>query len=345
MVGNIKVGGGAPISVQSMTNTDTRDIKSTLDQIAALSKAGCEIVRVAVPDHEAAEALVTLCRNTDVALVADIHFDYRLALASLKAGVAGLRLNPGNIGGPDRVREVALAAKAGQVPIRIGVNAGSLEPRILNKYGGITAAGMVESALDQAELLEQVGHKDIVLSLKASDVLLTIEAYRLVADRCEYPLHVGITEAGTIWRGTIRSAVGIGTLLQEGIGDTIRVSLTGDPVEEIRVGYEILRSLGLRQRGPTIISCPTCGRCQINLAKLAEEIEVAVADLETPLKIAIMGCAVNGPGEAREADVGIAGGRGSGLIFRRGKVVRKVPEDELVTALLAEIQTALSQQK
>ena len=210
---------------------------------------------------------------------------------------------------------------------------------------GITAAGMVESALDQAELLEQVGHKDIVLSLKASDVLLTIEAYRLVADRCEYPLHVGITEAGTIWRGTIRSAVGIGTLLQEGIGDTIRVSLTGDPVEEIRVGYEILRSLGLRQRGPTIISCPTCGRCQINLAKLAEEIEVAVADLETPLKIAIMGCAVNGPGEAREADVGIAGGRGSGLIFRRGKVVRKVPEDELVTALLAEIQTALSQQK
>lgn len=341
MVGDVKIGGGAPISVQSMTKTDTRDVKRTLSQISELAEGGCEIVRVAVPDQEAAQALISLCRGTTVPLVADIHFDYRLALTTIKAGVAGLRLNPGNIGGPDRVREVALAAKERQIPIRIGVNAGSLEQGLLKRHGGISAAGMVESALKQAELLEDIGHTAIVLSLKASDVLLTVDAYRLVADKCDYPLHVGITEAGTVWRGTIRSAVGIGVLLHEGIGDTIRVSLTGSPIEEVRVGYEILQALGLRQRGPVVISCPTCGRCQIDVAKLAQTVEAAVIDLDVPLKIAVMGCAVNGPGEAAEADVGVAGGRGAGLIFRRGKIVRKVPEEQMAAALLAEIRAEL----
>ncbi|HKM40136.1 MAG TPA: flavodoxin-dependent (E)-4-hydroxy-3-methylbut-2-enyl-diphosphate synthase, partial [bacterium] len=341
--GPVKIGGGSAISVQSMTKTDTRDIKGTSKQISALVDAGCELIRLAVPDLEAAQALATLCHNTSVPLIADIHFDYRLALAALKAGVAGLRLNPGNIGGPERVREVALAAKERQIPIRIGVNAGSLEPSIKERYGGINAAGMVESALNQAKLLEQVGHRDIILSLKSSNVLLTVDAYRMVADECDYPLHVGITEAGTVRRGTVRSAVGMGILLNEGIGDTIRVSLTSDPVEEVKVGYEILRSLELRQHGPDIIACPTCGRCEIDLDQLVKEIEAEVAHIKVPLKIAIMGCAVNGPGEAAEADVGVAGGRGAGLIFRRGQVIRKVPENELVEALLSEIEAELNQ--
>jgi (E)-4-hydroxy-3-methylbut-2-enyl-diphosphate synthase len=323
-----------------MTNTDTRDIKATLRQIEALKEAGCEIVRLAVPDEEAAGALKELCRRAPLPLVADIHFDYRLALAAIEAGVAGLRLNPGNIGGPERVRAVAKAAKERGIPIRIGVNAGSLEKSIREREGGVTPEGMVESALRQAALLEEEGHSAIVLSLKASDVPLTIRAYELAAARCDYPLHLGITEAGTPWRGTIRSAVGIGALLAQGIGDTIRVSLTGDPVEEVRVGYEILKALNLRQRGPVLISCPTCGRCQVDLIRLAQEVEKSLAGLEVPLKIAVMGCAVNGPGEAADADFGIAGGRGAGLIFRHGQIAKKVPEAELVSALLGEIKKA-----
>lgn len=339
-VGSVTVGGLAPVSVQSMTNTDTRDVKATLRQIDALKEAGCEIVRLAVPDQEAAGALREICRRAPLPLVADIHFDYRLALAAIEAGVAGLRLNPGNIGGPERVRAVAKAAKERGIPIRIGVNAGSLEKSVREREGGVTPEGMVESALRQAALLEEEGHSAIVLSLKASDVPLTIRAYELAAERCDYPLHLGITEAGTPWRGTIRSAVGIGALLAQGIGDTIRVSLTGDPVEEVRVGYEILKALNLRQRGPVLISCPTCGRCQIDLIRLAEEVEKALAALELPLKIAVMGCAVNGPGEAADADFGLAGGRGGGLIFRQGQIVKKVPEAELVAALLGEIKKA-----
>jgi (E)-4-hydroxy-3-methylbut-2-enyl-diphosphate synthase len=339
-VGSVTVGGLAPVSVQSMTNTDTRDIKATLRQIEALKEAGCEIVRLAVPDEEAAGALKEICRRAPLPLVADIHFDYRLALAAIEAGVAGLRLNPGNIGGPERVRAVAKAAKERGIPIRIGVNAGSLEKSIREREGGVTPEGMVESALRQAALLEEEGHSAIVLSLKASDVPLTIRAYELAAARCDYPLHLGITEAGTPWRGTIRSAVGIGALLAQGIGDTIRVSLTGDPVEEVRVGYEILKALNLRQRGPVLISCPTCGRCQVDLIRLAQEVEKSLAGLEVPLKIAVMGCAVNGPGEAADADFGIAGGRGAGLIFRHGQIAKKVPEAELVSALLGEIKKA-----
>lgn len=341
-VGDVVVGGEATISVQSMTNTDTRDEKSTMRQIVELSDAGCDIVRVAVPDREAAQVLPSLCRSSPVPLVADIHFDYRLALMAVEAGVAALRLNPGNIGGPERVRKVALAAKERGIPIRIGVNAGSLEKDIRDQYGGISAAAMVISALKQAALLEEVGHSAIILSLKASNVPLTVAAYRLAAEKCDYPLHLGITEAGTVWRGSIRSAVGLGVLLYHGIGDTIRVSLTGDPVEEVRVGYQILESLELRQCGPVIISCPTCGRCQIDLVKLTQEVEAAVADIKAPIKIAVMGCAVNGPGEAAEADFGVAGGHRAGIVFRRGQIVRKVPEEQLAAALLGEIKAALS---
>jgi (E)-4-hydroxy-3-methylbut-2-enyl-diphosphate synthase len=338
MVGNVLVGHGAPISVQSMTNTDTRDVKRTLYQISELADVGCEIVRVAVPDKEAAEALHYLCRSTPVPLVADIHFDYRLALLALEAGIAGLRINPGNIGDPDRVKKLALMAKEREVPIRIGVNAGSLDKKIQEEHGGITAEGMVKSALQQAVLLEDTGHSAIVLSLKASDIPLMIAAYRLAANKCDYPLHLGVTEAGTVGPGTIRSAVGLGVLLYEGIGDTIRVSLTGNPIEEVKAGYQILQSLNLRERGPVIISCPTCGRCQIDLIKLTQEVEKAVSSLKVPLRIAVMGCAVNGPGEAAGADFGVAGGRGSGLLFRRGKIVRKVPEEQLASALLEEIR-------
>ncbi|MGI6604182.1 MAG: flavodoxin-dependent (E)-4-hydroxy-3-methylbut-2-enyl-diphosphate synthase [Firmicutes bacterium] len=339
-VGSVTIGGGAPISVQSMTNTDTRDAATTLRQVNELAAAGCEIVRVAVPDQEAAEALGQICRQAPVPIVADIHFDYRLALAALAAGAHGLRLNPGNIGGPERVQAVARAACERGVPIRVGVNAGSLEKAIREREGGVTASGMVESALAQARLLEEAGLSDIVISLKASDVPLTIAAYELAAERCDYPLHLGITEAGTPMRGTIRSAVGLGALLARGIGDTIRVSLTGDPVEEVQVGYEILKALNLRQRGPVLISCPTCGRCEVNLIGLAQQVEQAISGLDLPLKIAVMGCVVNGPGEAAEADFGVAGGRGRGLIFRQGQVVRNVTEEELVPALLAELEAA-----
>ena len=335
-VGTVPVGGGAPVSVQSMTNTDTRDVAATLAQIRSLAEAGCEIVRCAVPDQQAAAALAAIRRDCPLALIADIHFDYRLALAALAAGVDGLRLNPGNIGARWKIEEVVRACAERQVPIRIGVNAGSLEKPLLEKYGHPTAAAMVASALGHIRILEELNYRELKISLKASDVRRTVAAYRLLAAQCDYPLHVGITEAGTTWAGTIKSAVGLGALLYDGIGDTLRVSLTGDPVEEVRVGWEILKSLELRERGPVFISCPTCGRCQIDLIPVAEEVERRLHDLPKKLVIAVMGCAVNGPGEAREADIGVAGGQGEGLLFRKGEVVRKVPAAQLADALVEE---------
>lgn len=340
-IGSVTVGGGAPVVIQSMTNTDTRDVESTVAQIRALQAAGCEIVRVAVPDEQAAQALGEIVRQSPVPVIADIHFDYRLAVASLKQGVHGLRLNPGNIGGRHRVEEVVRAAMERRVPIRIGVNAGSLEKELLAKYGGPTAQGMVESALGHVHLLEELGYEEIKVSLKASHVPLMLEAYRLIAKEIPYPLHVGVTEAGTVRSGVVKSAVGIGTLLAEGIGDTIRVSLTGDPLQEIPVALEILRVLGLRKQGVELISCPTCGRTQVDLVSLAEQVEERLAKLpplDKPLKIAVMGCAVNGPGEAREADFGIAGGKGKGLLFRKGEIIASLPEEELLPALMQEIE-------
>lgn len=340
-IGGVTVGGDAPIVIQSMTNTDTRDVKRTLTQIRALQDAGCDIVRVAVPDEEAAQALGGIVRQSPVPIIADIHFDYRLALASLKQGVHGLRLNPGNIGGRWKVEEVVRAAMERHVPIRIGVNAGSLEKELLAKYGGPTAQGMVDSALGHIRLLEELGYEEIKVSLKASDVPLMLKAYRLIAETVPYPLHVGVTEAGTVHSGVIKSAVGIGALLAEGIGDTIRVSLTGDPLLEIPVALDILRVLGLRRKGVELISCPTCGRTQVDLAALAESVENRLAELpplDKPLKIAVMGCAVNGPGEAREADFGIAGGKGKGLLFRKGEIIATLPEGGLLEALMQEIE-------
>lgn len=335
-LGGVALGGGAPVAVQSMCSTDTRDVAATAEQIRRLAAAGCEIVRCAVPDEAAALALADLRRQCPLPLVADIHFDYRLALTALQSGVDGLRLNPGNIGERWKVEEVVRACAERRVPIRIGVNAGSLEKDLLARYGHPTAEAMVESALRHVRVLEELNYGEIKISLKASDVRRTVEAYRLLAARVDYPLHIGITEAGTTWSGTIKSAVGLGVLLYEGIGDTLRVSLTGDPVAEVRVGWEILKSLGLRQRGPIFVSCPTCGRCQIDLIAVAEEVEARLQNLPRAITVAVMGCVVNGPGEAREADVGIAGGQGMGLLFRRGQVVRKVPEKELADALVAE---------
>jgi len=335
-IGNVAVGGGAPVSVQSMTNTDTRDAAATLAQIRRLAEAGCEIVRCAVPDEEAARALRAICRECPLPLIADIHFDYRLALTALESGVDGLRLNPGNIGERWKVEEVVRACAERKVPIRIGVNGGSLEKELLEKYGHPTAAAMAESALGHIRILEELGYREIKVSLKASDIRRTVEAYRLLAKEVDYPLHIGITEAGTTWSGTVKSAVGLGVLLHDCIGDTLRVSLTGDPVEEVRVGWEILKSLELRERGPVFVSCPTCGRCQIDLIGVAEEVERRLHDLPKKITVAVMGCVVNGPGEAREADVGIAGGKGQGLLFRKGEVVRKVPQAELADALVEE---------
>ncbi len=337
-IGKVQVGGGAPVSVQSMTNTDTRDALATVEQINQLAAEGCEIIRVAVPDREAALALPVILQGINIPLVADIHFDYRLALESLKFGVHGLRINPGNIGGRNRVEAVVTAAKERGVPIRIGVNAGSLEKELLEKYGGVTAGAMAESAMVHITILEELNFTDIKISLKASDIPLMLEAYHLLAGKVDYPFHIGVTEAGTLRSGSVKSAVGIGILLNEGIGDTLRVSLTGHPRHEIRVGYDILKALGLRRRGVELISCPTCGRTQINLIRIAEEVEEKLQYLDRPLKVAVMGCVVNGPGEAREADVGIAGGKGVGLIFRKGEIVRKVPEDDLVDELLKEIE-------
>ena len=344
-VGKVKVGGGAPIAVQSMTNTKTSDPVATLEQINRLAEAGCDIVRCAVPDIVAAEGLKTIVKESPIPVIADIHFDYKLALAAIEAGVDGLRLNPGNIGGNDRVAAVVEAAKKRNIPIRIGVNAGSLPKDLLEKYGHPTPEALVEAAWRHIRILEEMDYKNIKISLKAHDVPLTLAAYRLMASQCDYPLHVGITEAGTVNSGIIKSAVGIGTLLAEGIGDTIRVSLTGDPVREVKVGFEILKSLGLREYGPTLISCPTCGRTQINLEKLALEVERRLAEITEPITVAVMGCVVNGPGEAREADVGIAGGINEGLIFRKGEVLKKVAEADIIDELFAEIDKILLERK
>jgi len=340
-VGPVTIGGGAPIVVQSMTNTDTRDVEATLVQINALAAAGCEIVRLAVLDDEAATALKMIAHHSPLPVIADIHFDYRLAIRAIEQGVHGLRLNPGNIGARWKVQEVVRAAKEKQIPIRIGVNAGSLEKEFLEKYGGPTATGMIESALGHIRLLEDEGYHNIKVSLKASSVPLMLEAYRKISKVIDYPLHLGVTEAGTVRSGVVKSAIGIGTLLAEGIGDTIRVSLTGDPVREIPVALEILRVLDLRERSVELISCPTCGRTQVDLALLAENVEERLAHLpklDKPLKVAVMGCAVNGPGEAREADFGIAGGKGMGILFRKGEIVARFPENELLPALLREIE-------
>ncbi len=344
MLGDLPVGGGAPISVQTMTKTDTRDAEATIAQIRELEQLGCDIIRVAVPDELAARELARIRSGIGIPLVADIHFDYRLALQAIAAGVDGLRINPGNIGSQERVRAVAKAAAERRIPIRIGVNAGSLAPEILERYKR-TPAGLVESALSHVRLLEQEQFFDIKISVKASDVPMTIEAYRLLAEKVDYPLHLGVTEAGGPWTGTVKSAIGIGTLLAEGIGDTIRVSLTGTPHEEVRVGKQILTSLGLRQGGIELISCPTCGRCRINLVEIARAVEAQLPDTKESLKVAVMGCTVNGPGEAREADVGIAGGRGRGMLFRHGQLLRRVPEESLVEALIMEVKQVLKERK
>ena len=337
MVGKVPVGDMAPIAVQSMTNTPTQNVEATVSQILRLQDAGCEIIRVAVPNVEAARAVSAIKARISIPLIADIHFDHRLAIAAARAGADALRINPGNIGGRKKTKDVANCAKDYGVSIRIGVNSGSLEKDILKKYDGVTAAAMVESALRNIELLESFDFDQIKVSIKASDVARTVEAYRMLSAKTDLPLHVGVTEAGTLYAGIVKSALGIGTLLAEGIGDTIRVSLTRDPVEEVRVGYEILRALGIRQRGPEIISCPTCGRCNIELFNIVEQIETALLPITAPIKIAIMGCVVNGPGEAREADIGIAGGDGTGILFRKGKVVKKFPQEKLVEVLMAEV--------
>ncbi|AKA69909.1 flavodoxin-dependent (E)-4-hydroxy-3-methylbut-2-enyl-diphosphate synthase [Clostridium scatologenes] len=338
-VGNIFIGGDSKIAVQSMTNTDTRNVEQTVKQIKELQEAGCDIIRCAVPDVEAGEAIKKIVKNINIPLVSDIHFDYKLALKSIENGVSALRINPGNIGSIDRVREVAKAAKEKNIPIRIGVNSGSLQKDILNKYGKVCAEALVESALEHVNILESVNFDDIAISIKSSNVIQMIESYRMISRKVHYPLHLGVTEAGTIWRGTIKSSVGIGTLLSEGIGDTIRVSLTGNPVEEVRVGREILRSLGYINEGIEFISCPTCGRTRIDLIKIAEEVEQRLGSCNKNIKVAVMGCVVNGPGEAREADIGIAGGNGDGLIFKKGEIIKKVNEKDLVNELLKEIES------
>jgi len=337
-VGDVPIGGDAPISVQSMTNTRTEDVKNTVEQIKKLEDAGCEIVRVAVPKMEAAEAIEEIKRNIKIPLVADIHFDYRLALKAMEKGADKIRINPGNIGSREKVKKVLRAARERQIPIRIGVNAGSLEKELIQKYDGVTAKALVESALSHLEICEEEGFYDIVVSIKASDVPLMIEANRLFSEKTDYPLHLGVTEAGSPRVGILRSAVGVGTLLAEGIGDTIRISLTGDPVQEINAGYEILKSLHLRQHGLTIISCPTCGRLQTNLIPIVEEVERRLIGINKSLTIALMGCEVNGPGEAREADIGIACGKNSAVLFKKGRVIRKIKEEEIVQTLVQEVE-------
>ena len=345
-IGGVTVGGTAPISIQSMTNTKTENSKETTAQIAELTAAGCDIVRVAVPDLTAAKAIEKIKDGISIPLIADIHFDYRLAIAAIEHGADALRLNPGNIGGADNVAAVVKEAKRKRIPIRIGVNAGSLEKTMLAKYGGHPVPeAMVESALQHVAILENLGFYDIKISLKANDVPKTIRAYQLMSETVDYPLHLGITEAGTVKSGIIKSAVGIGALLAQGIGDTIRVSLTGNPVEEVYAGKEILKSLGLREFGPTLISCPTCGRTSIDLIALAEKVEEKLGTIKKPLKVAVMGCVVNGPGEAKEADIGIAGGKGQGIIFRKGKIVKTVSEEQLLSELFVEMEKLLREEE
>ncbi len=341
----MKIGGGAPVAVQSMCNTDTRDVPKTIQQIGRLEQAGCEIVRLAVPDMDAAKAIHKIRQHVHIPLIADIHFDYRLAIEAVKQGIDGLRINPGNIGGRDKVSEVVRACKDRGIPIRIGVNAGSLEKPLLEKYGHPAPEAIVESAFGHIRILEDLNFTDVKASLKASDVLTTVASYRLFSQQSDYPLHIGISEAGTIFSGTIKSSVGLGILLSEGIGDTMRVSLTADPVEEVRVSYEILKSLKIRQRGINLISCPTCGRTEIDIIGLAQEVERRLAHIKEPITVAVMGCVVNGPGEAREADAGIAGGKGTGLLFKCGEIVKKLPEAELADALVKEVEEIVAKSR
>ncbi len=337
-IGNKVIGGGNPVLIQSMCNTKTQDVASTVNQINALTAAGCDIIRVAVPDMEAAAAIKEIKKQISIPLVADIHFDYRLAVASIESGADKIRINPGNIGSLDRVRTVVDKAKEYQIPIRVGVNSGSLEKNLIEKYGGVTAEGIVESALNKVRMIEEMDYGNLVISIKSSDVLMCIKAHELIAERTDYPLHVGITEAGTLISGTIKSSVGLGIILHKGIGDTIRVSLTGDPLEEVKAAKTILRSLGLKRGGVEVISCPTCGRTRIDLISLANQVEDMVSAYDhLDIKVAVMGCVVNGPGEAREADIGIAGGIGEGLLIKKGEVIRKVPEEELLSALQEEL--------
>lgn len=336
-VGNVKIGGDNPISVQSMTNTDTRDAKATIEQIKRLEEVGCDLVRVAVPDMVAAKAIGEIKSKVSIPVIADIHFDYKLALEAIDQGVDGVRINPGNIGNVSRVKMVVDKCKEKNLKIRIGVNGGSLEKEIFEKYGSATPEALVESAMGHIKILEDLDFYNTVISLKSSDIFKTIDAYRLISEKVDYPLHVGITESGSIKKGTIKSSIGVGALLVEGIGDTIRISLTGDPVEEVSVGKEILRSLGLLNDKIKVVSCPTCGRCNIDLISVVNDVEKKIADLDKDITVAIMGCAVNGPGEAREADVGIAGGKGEGLLFKKGEIVRKIKDSDLVEELLDEI--------
>lgn len=336
-IGDVAIGGGNPIAIQSMTNTKTEDVESTVAQILALEKVGCEIIRCAVPTMEAAKALKEIKKQIHIPLVADIHFDYRLAIAAIENGADKIRINPGNIGDISRVKAVVDKAKEYNIPIRVGVNSGSLEKNLVEKYGGVTAEGIVESALDKVQIIEDLGYDNLVVSIKSSDVLMCVKAHELIAEKCPYPLHVGITEAGTILSGNIKSSVGLGIILHEGIGDTIRVSLTGDPLEEIKSAKLILKTLGLRKGGIEVVSCPTCGRTKIDLIGLANQVEEMVQDIPLDIKVAVMGCVVNGPGEAKEADIGIAGGIGEGLLIKKGEIVKKVKEEELLETLRQEL--------
>ncbi len=336
-IGNVKIGGENPVAIQSMTNTPTENADATVEQILRLEAAGCEIIRCAVPTMEAAEALREIKKRIHIPLVADIHFDYRLAIASIENGADKIRINPGNIGSTERVKAVVDKAKERQIPIRVGVNSGSLEKHILEKYGKVTAEGIVESALDKVHMIEDMGYDNLVVSIKSSDVLMCVEAHELIAKQCPYPLHVGITEAGTVYSGNIKSSVGLGIILHEGIGNTIRVSLTGDPAEEVRTAKLILKTLGLRKGGIEVVSCPTCGRTKIDLIGLAGQVEKMVEDIPLDIKVAVMGCVVNGPGEAKEADIGIAGGIGEGLLIKKGQIVKKVKEEELLSTLRQEL--------
>lgn len=336
-IGDVLIGDGSPIRIQSMTNTRTEDVDATVAQILRLEDAGCEIIRCTVPSLEAAQALARIKKQIHIPLVADIHFDYKMAIAAIENGADKIRINPGNIGGPEKVHAVVAAAKERNIPIRVGVNSGSLEKELVEKYGGVTAEGIVESALDKVKMIEEQGYDNLVISIKSSDVLMCVKAHELLADQTRYPLHVGITEAGTVLSGSIKSSIGLGLILSQGIGDTIRVSLTGDPVEEIRAAKLILRTLGLRKGGIEVVSCPTCGRTKIDLIGLASRVEKLVEDYPLDIKVAVMGCAVNGPGEAREADIGIAGGQGEGLLIKKGEIVRKVPEEQLLAVLKEEL--------
>ena len=336
-IGNVFTGGKHPITIQSMTNTKTEDVEATVAQILKLEAAGCEIIRCAVPTIEAAEALKEIKKRIHIPLVADIHFDYRLAIAAIENGADKIRINPGNIGGEDRLKAVVEKAKEYNVPIRVGVNSGSLEKELVEKYNGVTAEGIVESALDKVHMIEKAGYENIVVSIKSSDVLMCVKAHEMIAKVCPYPLHVGITEAGTLYRGNIKSSIGLGIILHEGIGNTIRVSLTGDPVEEVKTAKLVLKTLGFRKGGIEVVSCPTCGRTKIDLIGLANQVETMVADYDLDIKVAVMGCVVNGPGEAKEADIGIAGGIGEGLLIKKGEIVKKVKEDELLETLRQEL--------